>query len=319
MGGGTSIWASPEWRSDPREIFNWKLFYLTTTVAFAGCAYGFDQGNIGGVLTLPSFRRTFGLDLLSPEEQDAREGNIAAMSGSAGALIAAPCADFLGRKESMILYSFLFIVGATMQEIAHLGVFYAGRLIAGLAIGGMSMLAPQYAAENAPKSIRGSLTTSYNLCIILALSLAFWTNYGVSLWSTSSDLQWKLALVVINTPRALIAKGKREVGLKKLCELRKLPSDHDYVRQEYMEICAQVDAEQELAKGTNYWIVIKDIVTIRSNTRRFFLATTLFLFHKFTGTDSLNYFAPEIFEMIGVPAGSLSLLTTGVRMLTKRY
>lgn len=45
---------------------------------------------------------------------------------------------------------------------------------------------------------------------------------------------------------------------------------------------------------------------------RFFLATTLFPFHKFTGTDLLNYFAPAIFEMIGVPAGSLGLLTTGV-------
>ena len=54
MGGGTSIWASPEWRSDPREIFNGKIYYLTASVAFAGCAYGFDQGNIGGVLTLKS-------------------------------------------------------------------------------------------------------------------------------------------------------------------------------------------------------------------------------------------------------------------------
>ena len=94
----------------------------------------------------------------------------------------------------MILFSFLFLVGVTMQEIAHLGVFYAGRLIGGLAIGGMSILAPQYAGENSPKSVRGSLTASYNLCIILALSLAFWTNYGVSLWSRSSDVQWKLAL-----------------------------------------------------------------------------------------------------------------------------
>ena len=100
--------------------------------------------------------------------------------------------------------------------------------------------------------------------------------------------------------------------MQKLCKLRNLSSDHPYVRQEYVEICAQADAEQEVAKGANYWIVIKDIVTIRSNSRRFFLATTLFLFHKFTGTDSLNYFAPEIFQMIGVQAGSLSLLTTGV-------
>ena len=107
---------------------------------------------------------------------------VVAAGGSGGALIAAPCADFLGRKQAMIIFSFLFLVGATMQEISHLGVFYAGRLIGGLGIGGMSMLAPQYAAENSPKSVRGSLTTSYNLCIILALSLAFWTNYGVSLW-----------------------------------------------------------------------------------------------------------------------------------------
>lgn len=62
---------------------------------------------------------------------------------------------------------------------------------------------------------------------------------------------------------------------------------------------------------------MKDIATIPSNARRFFLATFLFLFHKFTGTDSLNYFAPEIFEMIGVQSGSLSLLTTGVYGLVK--
>lgn len=72
MGGGTSIWANPEWRSDPREIFNWRIFYLTTTVAFAGCAYGFDQGNIGGVLTLDSFKHAFGLDVLSKADADQR-------------------------------------------------------------------------------------------------------------------------------------------------------------------------------------------------------------------------------------------------------
>jgi MFS family permease len=62
---------------------------------------------------------------------------------------------------------------------------------------------------------------------------------------------------------------------------------------------------------------MKEIATVPSNRRRFFLASMLFLFHKFTGTDSLNYFAPEIFEMIGVQSGSLTLLTTGVYGLVK--
>ncbi|KAK7707717.1 hypothetical protein SLS57_009232 [Botryosphaeria dothidea] len=252
------------------------------------------------------------------------------------ALIAAPCSDFLGRKHSMLIFGFLFLLGATMQEIAHLGVFYAGRLIAGMSIGGTSMLAPQYLAENSPKSIRGSLTTLYNLMIIFALSLAFWINFAVSKWSGKgiehNNLQWKLSMsiqiipggfmflmmwFVIETPRALIARGKKELGLKNLCKLRGLPEDHHYLQQEYMEVCAQVDAEQELTAGHNYWIVLKDIFTIASNRRRFFLATTLFLFHKFTGTDSLNYFAPGIFEMIGVKGGSTTLLTTGVYGLVK--
>ena len=42
----------------------------------------------------------------------------------------------------------------------------------------------------------------------------------------------------------------------------------------------------------------------------------LFLFHKLTGTDSLNFFAPRVFEMIGVGDGE-SLLTTGVYGVVK--
>lgn len=80
MGGGTSIWVSPEARSDPREIFNGRLAFLATTLAMAGCAYGFDQGNIGGVLTLPTFKHAFGLDKLSEGAADEREGNIASLS-----------------------------------------------------------------------------------------------------------------------------------------------------------------------------------------------------------------------------------------------
>jgi hypothetical protein len=122
---------------------------------------------------------------------------------------------------------------------------------------------------------------------------------------------------VVETPRALIARGKREEGLANMVRMRKLPESHPYLQQEYMEVCAQVDAEQEASVGRNYWLVVKDIALVPSNRRRFFLAIMLFLFHKFTGTDSLNYFAPEIFTMIGVKGGSQALLTTGVYGVVK--
>ncbi|KAL5377848.1 hypothetical protein DPSP01_009463 [Paraphaeosphaeria sporulosa] len=338
MGGGTSLWASPEYKKDPKAIYNGRLIYLAATIAFAGCAYGFDQGNIGGVLTLPTFRHAFGLDKLSDDAADARSGNIAALmaaGGSAGALLSAPCADFLGRKYSMMIYGWIYLLGCAFQEVPHLQLFYAGRFLAGVAIGSMSAGAPQFLAENSPKAIRGSMTCLYNLMIITALSLAFWINYGVSKWTNvkvSDYTQWQLSLGiqlipgffmvcmlwwVLETPRALIARGKRADGLKNLMRLRKLPEDHPYIQQEYMETCAQVDQEQEVAVGRNYMLVIKDIAFVPSNRRRFFLAIMLFLFHKFTGTDSLNYFAPEIFTMIGVKGGSQALLTTGVYGLVK--
>ncbi|KAH8672421.1 quinate permease [Ilyonectria robusta] len=338
MGGGTSLWASPEWKKDPKEIFNRNLLLLGVTIAFAGCSYGFDQGNIGGIMTFPSFRRAFGFDDLTTGEADTREGNIAAMlaaGGSAGALIAAPCADFLGRKMSVAIMAGLFLVGCGMQEVPNLNVLYAGRLLAGLAIGAQSMLAPQYLAENSPKSIRGSLTTTYNLMIIFALAVAFWINYAVSTWKNqdpNDNKSWQLALgvqlipgfflfaliwFVVETPRALISKGQYEVGLKNLCKLRGLPADHPYVHQEYMEITAQAEIEQAQTKGYSYITVMREIATNASNRRRLFLAVMLFIFHKLTGTDSINYFAPQIFSMIGVAKGSSSLLTTGVYGVVK--
>lgn len=66
MAGGTSIWFSKDAKTDPRQIFNLRLLYLLVSVAWAGCFYGFDSGNIGGILTLPSFENAFGLSNLDP-------------------------------------------------------------------------------------------------------------------------------------------------------------------------------------------------------------------------------------------------------------
>lgn len=76
MAGGTSIWASKDARTDPREIFNGRLLYLLISIAWAGCFYGFDSGNIGGILTLKSFENAFGLAGLDQKSLDERSVSI---------------------------------------------------------------------------------------------------------------------------------------------------------------------------------------------------------------------------------------------------
>ena len=162
----------------------------------------------------------------------------------------------------------VFLIGAVMQMIAYLPTLYAGRFIGGMGVGASSMLAPQFLAENSPKSVRGSATASYNLMILFSLSMAFWINYAVSLWKgpniKNDNSQWRIAMgiqlipgalmvfmvpFIPETPRYLIAHGKGEQGLKNLCRLRKLPEDHPYIIQEYNEVVSQVNHEQEARQG----------------------------------------------------------------------
>ncbi|KAJ6073669.1 uncharacterized protein N7446_001446 [Penicillium canescens] len=336
MAGGTSIWFSSEAKTDPKEIFNLRLLYLLVAVAWGGSFYGFDTGNIGGNIDASVLQKCIRFE--QPVEDD-RKGTIASMlaaGGSAGALLAAPTSDYFGRKWSVFGWGIVFVIGAVMQMIADYEVLLAGRFIAGMGVGASSMLTPQFLAENSPKSVRGSMTATYNLMIVTSLMLAFWVNYGVAKWSFPGveydDAQWRSAMgiqiipgallclmvpFVPETPRYLINHGKAEQGLKNICKLRKLPADHEYVQTEFREIEAQVRHEQECFVGHNYWVVFKDIFTSKSNFQRFFLSIMLFLFHKFTGTDSLNYYAPEIFALIGVKSGSSSLLTTGVYGVVK--
>jgi hypothetical protein len=43
-------------RSDPQEIYGWRVFMLACSACFGGMLFGMDIGIIGGVLTLPEFK-----------------------------------------------------------------------------------------------------------------------------------------------------------------------------------------------------------------------------------------------------------------------
>lgn len=52
----------------------------------------------------------------------------------------APLADFIGRKHALGIMGAVFMLGAALQEVPILSAMYAGRFLAGLAIGSTSMV-----------------------------------------------------------------------------------------------------------------------------------------------------------------------------------
>lgn len=43
-------------KTDPPEVYNWRVFLLACASCFGGTLFGMDIGIIGGVLTLPAFK-----------------------------------------------------------------------------------------------------------------------------------------------------------------------------------------------------------------------------------------------------------------------
>ena len=63
-----------------------------------------------------------------------------------GALIAAPIADWIGRKRSVIVWCAIFCVGIIVQ-ISATNKWYQimmGRFVAGFGVGALSLLVPMY-------------------------------------------------------------------------------------------------------------------------------------------------------------------------------
>jgi MFS family permease len=78
----------------------------------------------------------------------------------AGCFIASWVADRWGRKTALQIAGLVTIVGCIIQAVAmgEIAAMYVGRFIAGLGVGGASMVVPLYISENAPRGIRGGLT-----------------------------------------------------------------------------------------------------------------------------------------------------------------
>lgn len=44
-------------KTDPPEIYGWRVFVLACSACFGGMLFGMDVGTIGGVLILPAFQK----------------------------------------------------------------------------------------------------------------------------------------------------------------------------------------------------------------------------------------------------------------------
>ncbi|GAM83320.1 hypothetical protein ANO11243_013070 [Dothideomycetidae sp. 11243] len=326
------ILALVEDRPTPKQVYNWRVYVCAAVASFASCMIGYDSAFIGTTIALPSFVDEFHFNKMTADHLALVKENIVsvyqagAFFGSLGAFITS---YFIGRKWGLTFWSLIFCIGAAMTcaaQAPNLGLIIGGRVIAGLGVGGVSMITPIYISELAPPAIRGRLVGTYEMGWQVGGLVGFWISYGINKHIAPSHKQWVIPFAVQlipagllffgslwlhESPRWLFSKNRREQALKNLSWIRQLPTDHIYMVEEVALVDAAI-SEQESGIGLGFWKPFKAVRQSRSIQWRLLLGTLLFMFQNGSGINAINYYSPTVFKSIGIQGTNNSFLTTGI-------
>ncbi|KAJ5392052.1 hypothetical protein N7509_007542 [Penicillium cosmopolitanum] len=315
----------------PRFMKNYRVYILTSVAYMGSLLFGYDTGVMGSVLALSSFKKDFGLpdgkSGFADEKNASISSNVVSLLTAGcffGSIFAAYINDRIGRRYSLMIFSMIFLIGAAVQVGSHhqIGTIYAGRVIAGLGIGGMSSITPVFVSENCPPEQRGRIAGLFQEFLVIGSTFAYWLDYGVALRIPEGTSQWRIPVAIQlipgglmliglfflkESPRWLMKQGRQEEALKSLAYIRNETEDSEEVQREMAEIRAAIDEETLATEGVTWKECLQP-----SNRYRFMIAFVMMFWQQFSGTNSIGYYAPQIFNSIGISATNTSLFATGI-------
>lgn len=284
---------------------------------------------------MDAFQHSFGLDKHSKDFSNL-QGNIVSVLQAGcffGALSSFYISDTFGRKRALIIADIIFIIGSLVQTLifgGNLAQLYVGRVIGGFGVGLISAVVPTYIGECAPKQIRGRCIGCMQLFNVTGICLAFFVNFGINLdiKSATNEAKWRIpfALQILpgalllagivfmaESPRWLVEKNRQQDAARALSFVRNRPVDDPLVVQELDEIIQDFNGHEKMS-------LVAQIKAAGSSKQMFYrtsFGVILMFWQQWTGTNSINYYAPQIFSKIGLTGTSSGLFATGVYGIVK--
>lgn len=140
---------------------------------------GYDSGVAGGVLTYKSFEADFKFKSSTESEVSSLTIGLEQLGSFLSCFFVYPLTNKYGRKYVIAASSLVFVIGAVIQTIktGSLAGWYVGRIVAGIGMGGLSIVVPMYTAEMTPKEIRGRCGSFYQWMYTWGVFAAYWIDY----------------------------------------------------------------------------------------------------------------------------------------------
>lgn len=175
-----------------------------------------------------------------------------------GALVQTFAGDRLGRIRFMQLMCIIVTIGTVIQTASiNIGMFLAGRALAGIAVGGMVATVPIYLSEISAPESRGLIGGISGCGISFGTMMSNWIGFACG-YAPYGQVQWRLPLgiqipwgVIMfvglstfmpNSPRQLIRSGKVTQAREAFGKIRRDLKASDMTR-EFASMQAQIEYE----------------------------------------------------------------------------
>lgn len=324
------------------------LFSIVLVAVIGGLLFGYDTAVISGA---EKGLQAFFMGAKDFVYTDIMHGitSASALIGCViGAAISGVLASRLGRKKSLIMSGVFFFISALgsfcpefiffdkgQPSFSLLIAFNLYRVLGGIGVGLASAICPMYIAEVSPSNLRGTLVSWNQFAIIFGQLLVYFVNFiilgdhiapviqkmaeGINQIVNPGDAQWVidkgwrymfvseavpaglftiLLFLVPETPRYLAMTGKERQALQILSKI----NGKNKAEAILAEIKDTVTEKTEKL-FTYGWLVI-------------FVGIMLSVFQQAVGINAVLYFAPRIFESLGMGNPMMQTVLMGIVNIT---
>ena len=308
----------------------WYLISIVLVAVLGGLLFGYDTAVISGAEKgLQAFFQS-AADFTYTDGLHGFTTSSALIGCVIGALLSGLLTSRIGRRKSLLVAGILFFLSALgsycpeflffphgVASRSVLVAFILYRVLGGIGVGLASAICPMYIAEVAPANQRGKLVSWNQFAIIFGQLVVYFVNFliikshandpEVVAWTNA--VGWRvmfvseavpaalfsfLILLVPETPRYLVLRRQNDKAYEILSKI----NGENHARKVLQDIIETVKEERESLFSYG-WMVV-------------FIGCMLSVFQQIIGINAVLYFAPRIFESMGVSNNMLFTVIMGV-------
>lgn len=233
-----------------------------------------------------------------------------------GALTQMVIGDKLGRIRFMQMMCIIVTIGTTIQTASiNIGMFLAGRALAGYAVGGMVATVPIYLSEISAPEQRGLIGGISGCGISFGTMMSNWVGfacgyapYGATQWRLPLGIQIPWGIIMFiglstfmpDSPRQLIRSGRVDDARREYVRIRRGLQSHE-VQEEFAFMHAQIEYEMS-----------REIKSLREAFQlyrhRALVSIAVQTMTSLTGVNVIQYYQTILYQSLGIEAHTILAL-----------